>query len=166
MRRTFRDCSPEVSDSAFVSEMAYMIGDVAVGPKASLWPFTCLRGEDEPTIVGEGTNVQEFTMLHGADLGDRVTVGHNVVVDYAEIQDDVLVGMQSAVLSGATVESNSIVAAGSVVLQDQTVPEGHLAYGTPVETRPLTEDQYDEITRTYEHYVELCREYRDAGSIE
>lgn len=166
MRRTIRDHSPDVSDSAFVSEMAYLIGDVTVRPNASLWPFVCLRGDGGPTHVGEGTNVQEFSMLHGATVGDRVTVGHNVVVDYAEIRDDVLVGMQSAVLRGATVESNSIVAAGSVVLQDQTVPEGHLAYGTPAEVRPLTDAQYEGITDTYEHYVELSREYRAAGTME
>ncbi|QLG61717.1 gamma carbonic anhydrase family protein [Halorarum salinum] len=158
--------SPDVADTAFVSNRSYLVGDVAVGPRASVWPFVCARGEDAAVTVGAESNVQEFTMLHGADLGDGVTVGHNVVVDYATVEDDSLVGMQSAVLRGATVESGSLVAAGSVVLQDQTVPEGHLAYGTPARTKPLTEAQRAEIERVHEHYVELSRSYRAAERFE
>ena len=93
MEREVMGESPSVADSAFVSELAYLVGDVGVGPDASLWPFVCLRGDGRSTTVGEETNVQEFSMLHGADVGDRVTVGHNVVIDYADIGDDVLVGM-------------------------------------------------------------------------
>ena len=157
---------PAVAESAFVSEMSYLVGDVAVDERASLWPFTCLRGDGGATVVGKETNVQEFTMLHGAELGDEVTVGHSVVVDYATVEDHSLVGMQSAVLRGATVESNCIVAAGAVVLQGQTVPEGHMAYGAPAETKPLTDDQLDEISRVHEHYVELGQQYKSAGRFE
>jgi carbonic anhydrase/acetyltransferase-like protein (isoleucine patch superfamily) len=146
--------------------MSYLVGDVAVDERASLWPFTCLRGDGGATVVGKETNVQEFTMLHGAELGDEVTVGHSVVVDYATVEDHSLVGMQSAVLRGATVESNCIVAAGAVVLQGQTVPEGHMAYGAPAETKPLTDDQLDEISRVHEHYVELGQQYKSAGRFE
>lgn len=166
MQRSVSGSTPLVSKSAFVSEQSYLVGDVTVEDRSSIWPFVCLRGDGGPTTVGEGTNVQEFTMLHGATVGDRVTVGHNVVIDYAEIKDDVLVGMQSTVLGGATVESNSIVAAGSVVLQDQTVPEGHMAYGIPAQTKPLTDEQLEEIYRTQEHYIELCEEYKATGTLE
>jgi carbonic anhydrase/acetyltransferase-like protein (isoleucine patch superfamily) len=166
MKKPFEGRAPEVAASAFVSEMSYLVGDVTVGERASLWPFTCLRGDGGATVVGDETNVQEFTMLHGAALGDEVTVGHSVVVDYATVERHSLVGMQSAVLRGATVEPNCIVAAGSVVLQDQTVPEGHLAYGAPAETKPLTEDQRDEISRVHEHYVELGQRYGAAGRFE
>jgi carbonic anhydrase/acetyltransferase-like protein (isoleucine patch superfamily) len=163
MERTLDGATPAVAETAFVSEMAYLIGDVSVGPRASCWPFVCLRGDGGPVTVGEETNVQEFTTLHGATLGDGVTVGHGAVVDYATVEDHALVGMQSAVLRGATVESNCVVAANAVVTQEQTVPEGHLAYGTPAETRPLTEGQRDEIERVHEHYVELAAEYRSEG---
>ncbi|WP_332900190.1 gamma carbonic anhydrase family protein [Haladaptatus sp. CMSO5] len=157
---------PQVAESAFVSKMAYLIGDVLVGERASLWPFVCLRGDGGETVVGNETNVQEFSMLHGALLGDAVTIGHNVVVDYATVEDHSLIGMQSTVLKGATVESNCIVAAGSVVLQDQTIPEGHLAYGAPAKTKPLTEGQRAEIERVHEHYVELGSQYKETGRFE
>jgi len=157
---------PAVAETAFVSKMAYLIGDVSIGAESSVWPFVCLRADGGPTSVGEGSNVQEFSMLHGAEVGDRVTVGHNVVIDYATVESDSLVGISSVVLGGARVESNALVAAGSVVLQDQTVPEGHLAYGAPAETRPLSDGQRAEITRVQEHYVDLAAEYRSAGEFE
>lgn len=166
MQKSLDKETPTVADSAFVSEQSYLIGDVLVDERASLWPFTCLRGDGGSTVVGAETNVQEFTMLHGAVLGDEVTIGHNVVVDYATVEDHSLVGMQSCVLRGATVESNCIVAAGTVVLQGQTIPEGHLAYGAPAETKPLTDDQRDEISRIHEHYVELGQQYKETGRFE
>ncbi|SEP00508.1 Carbonic anhydrase or acetyltransferase, isoleucine patch superfamily [Halogranum amylolyticum] len=148
--------------------MAYLIGDVTVGEESSIWPFVCLRGDEDdvPTTVGDECNVQEFTMLHGATLKDKVSVGHSVVVDYATIEEHSLVGINSAVLQGATVEANSLVAAGSLVRQDQTVPEGHLAYGVPAETRPLSDAQRAEIELVHEHYLEYGQEYKQTGRFE
>lgn len=157
---------PIVSESAFVSEKAYLIGDVALGPRSSVWPFVGMRGENTPVTVGEATNIQEFTMLHGAEIGANVTVGHNVVVDFATVEEDCLIGMGSAVLRGATVSSNSVVAAGATVLQDQVIPSGHLAYGTPAETKPLTDEQREEIDRVRDHYVDLSRTYKETGRFE
>jgi carbonic anhydrase/acetyltransferase-like protein (isoleucine patch superfamily) len=168
MQESIYGVSPVVAESAFVSKMAYLIGDVAVGERSSVWPFVCLRGDesDMPTRVGDECNVQEFTMLHGATLEDEVSIGHNVVVDYATVEEHSLVGMNSAVLRGATVGSNCLVAAGSLVRQGQTIPEGHLAYGVPAETRPLSETQREEISMVHEHYVELGRDYKETGRFE
>ncbi|WP_254274442.1 gamma carbonic anhydrase family protein [Haloarcula marina] len=160
MERSFEGTTPEIADEAFVSEMAYAVGDVEVGPRSSIWPFVCLRGDGGAVTVGEETNVQEFSMLHGATLGDEVTVGHGAVVDYADVHDHSLVGMGSAVMGGATVESNCIVAANAVVRQGQRVPEGHMAYGIPAQTRPLSDEQVAQIGDTHENYVELSARYR------
>lgn len=166
MYKPFEGSVPDAADSAYVSDVAFLAGDVTVGERSSIWPFVCLRGDRGPVSVGEETNVQEFTMLHGADLGDRVSVGHGAVVDFATVEDDALIGMQSSVLQGATVESNCVVAANAVVLQDQTVPEGHMAYGTPAETRELSDAQLAEIDRVREHYVELGRRFAEAPPTE
>ena len=155
-----------MADSAFVSRQAYLVGEVDVADRASVWPFVCLRGDGGPVEIGEGSNVQEFSMLHGATLADRVAVGHGAVIDYATIEPDTLIGIHSSVLRGATVESNSIVAAGAVVRHGQTVPEGHMAYGVPAETRPLTDEQREEISAVQEHYVDLSREYLAEGGFE
>jgi carbonic anhydrase/acetyltransferase-like protein (isoleucine patch superfamily) len=168
MQESILGSSPIVADSAFVSKMAYLIGDVTVGEKSSIWPFVCLRGgeDEEPTTVGDECNVQEFSMLHGATLENKVSVGHSVVIDYATIQEHSLVGINSAVLQDATVEANSLVAAGSLVRQGQTVPEGHLAYGVPAETRPLSDAQRAEIEKVCEHYLEYGQKYKQTGRFE
>jgi len=163
MQRAVLGESPTVAQSAFVSEMAYLVGDVRVGERSSLWPFVCLRGDREPVVVGSETNVQEFSMLHGATLGDGVTVGHNVVVDYATVADGALVGMSSTLQRGARVESGSIVAPGCVVTEDQTVPADHVAYGVPASTRPLEDAQGAEIERVHELYVDHAATYKEAG---
>lgn len=162
MEIPFRGHAPDAADSAFVSDSAYLAGDVTVAERASVWPFVCLRGDHGAVRVGSETNVQEFATVHGATLGDRVTVGHGAVVDFATVADDALIGMQSSVMRGATVESNCVVAANAVVLQDQTIPAGHMAYGTPAETKPLTDDQREEIRRVHDHYVELAAEFAAA----
>ena len=163
MQRSFEGASPAVAPSAFVSEMAYLVGNVAVAAEASVWPFVCCRGHGTPVAVGEATNVQEFAMLHGATLGAGVTVGHGAVVDYATVGDRSLVGIGSAVMRGATVEENCIVAANAVVRHGQTVPSEHMAYGVPAETRPLTDDQLAEVNRIRDTYVDLGSRFRAAG---
>lgn len=143
--------------------MAYLVGDVHVGQESSLWPFVCLRGDRGTTTVGDRSNVQEFSMLHGATIGDDVAIGHNVVADYATVEDDCLVGMSSTLQRGATVESDCLVAAGSLVTEGQTVPEGHLAYGAPAQTRRLENAHREEISRVVDIYVDHARTYKDAG---
>ena len=163
MQRAFEGATPAVAESAFVSELTYLVGDVTVGERASLWPFVCLRGDGGPVTVGAETNVQEFSMLHGATLGDGVTVGHNVVIDYATVGDSALVGMSSTLQQGARVESGSIVAPGCVVTEDQTVPADHVAYGVPATTTALDEAQQAEIERVHELYVDHAATYKEAG---
>jgi len=165
-QKPFSGNSPSVADSAFVSRQSYLVGDVTVGERASVWPFVCARGDGGPVTIGDGTNVQEFTMLHGATLEEQVAVGHGAVIDYATVHPCSLVGMHSTVMRDATVGPNAVVAAGAVVLQGQTVPEGHVAFGTPAETRPMSEDQQVQAELVQEHYVELSREYKAEGGFE
>ncbi|WP_435077122.1 gamma carbonic anhydrase family protein [Halococcus sp. AFM35] len=160
MIRTFREHTPLVPDSAFISEMAYLVGDVTLGERTSVWPFCCLRGDFEPTTVGDETNVQEFTMLHGADIGSRVSIGHGVVVDEAIVGDETLIGISSAVLGDAVVGSNCIVAAGALVREGQEIPDGHIAYGVPAETQPLTDDHRELISWICDEYLGMMEQYK------
>ncbi|MFC7115519.1 gamma carbonic anhydrase family protein [Natronoarchaeum sp. GCM10025703] len=160
MQRTFERTAPTVADSAFVSEMAYLVGDVTIEDRASVWPFVCMRGDYGPITVGAETNVQDFTMLHEATVGSGVTIGHNAVLDRATVGDDVLVGISSTILPEASIGDDCIIAAGSLVREGQEIPDGHMAYGTPAETRPL-DDGNSELIRWYaEEYLELADRYR------
>jgi carbonic anhydrase/acetyltransferase-like protein (isoleucine patch superfamily) len=163
MQRSFEETSPVVADSAFVSEMAYLVGDVVIEDRASVWPFVCMRGDYGPITVGARTNVQDFTMLHEATVGTGVTIGHNVVLDRATVGDDSLIGISSTVLPGAIVGDECIVAAGSLVREDQEIPDGHMAYGTPAEVQPLSKEHREEIEWYGEEYLELANRYRREG---
>ncbi len=160
MQRDFERATPTVADSAFVSEMAYLVGDVTIEDGASVWPFVCMRGDYGPITVGTETNVQDFTMLHEAEVGSGVTIGHNVVVDRATVGDDVLVGISSTILPEASVGNECIVAAGSLVREGQEIPDGHMAFGAPAETRPLDDDHLEQIQWYAEEYLTLADRYR------
>lgn len=166
MMRPFEGQTPRVPASAFVSEMSYMVGDVTLGERVSIWPFVCARGDYKPTIVGDETNVQDFTMLHGAEIGTRVSIGHGVVIDEATIGDEALIGMSSTVLGDAVVGSECIVAAGTLVREDQEIPDGHLAYGVPAETQPLTDDHRELIEWICDEYLDMMERYKANGELE
>lgn len=166
MLRRFEDTSPMIADSAFVSEMAYLIGNVTVESKASIWPFVCIRGDFGPTTIGAQTNVQDFTMLHEAEIGNRVSIGHQVTVDGGRIGSDSLVGISSTVLAGAEVGSDCIIAAGAVVPPDRTIPDNHIAYGIPAETKPITEDHREYIRWNCEEYLGMTERYLADGEFE
>lgn len=163
MERPFERATPDIAESAYVSEMAYLIGDVTIDEDASVWPFVCMRGDYGPITVGEGTNVQDFTMLHEAEIGAGVTIGHNAVLDRTTVGNDVLVGISSTVLPDATIGNECIVAAGSLVREGQEVPDGHMAYGTPAQIQPLSEGHREEIRWYCREYVELAKRYRWDG---
>lgn len=163
MIRSLGGTEPEVPDSAFVSEMSYVVGDVTLGEKSSTWPFVCIRGDIGHTGVGDRSNVQDHSMLHEADIGEDVTVGHNVTIDQARIEDDCLLGIGSCVLRGAVVREESIVAAGAVVREGQEVPSGKLAYGVPAETKDLADATREQIPVYAQSYLENRRRWKEAG---
>jgi carbonic anhydrase/acetyltransferase-like protein (isoleucine patch superfamily) len=166
MLRTFRGDSPSTADSAFISEMAYLVGDVTIDAESSVWPFVCIRGDHKQVPVGTKSNVQEFSMVHGADIGDRVTIGHNVTLDFATVGNNSLIGMSSTILKDAEIGSNCIVAAGTVVREEETIPDGHIAYGNPLETKPIEDKHRDRIKIPMEHYVDLGKEVKFEGGLE
>jgi len=143
--------------------MAYVVGDVTLGERSSVWSFVCIRGDIGPTTVGEGSNVQDHSMLHEAEIGDGVTVGHNVTVDRSRVENECLVGVGARVLRDAVVREGSVVAAGAVVREGQEVPHGSLAYGVPAETHELDEAVREQIPVYAQSYVENRARWKEAG---
>lgn len=166
MIRSLGEETPAVPDSAFVNETAYVVGDVTLGEKSSVWPFVCIRGDIGPTTVGNRSNVQDHSMLHEAEIGDGVTLGHNVTVDQATVEDNCLVGIGASVLRGATVGEGSIVAAGAVVREGQEVPPGSLAYGVPAETREIDDTMQEQIPVYAQSYVDNRGRWKEEGGFD
>ena len=122
MIRSFRGIAPKVALSAYVDPSAQVIGDVEIGERSSVWPNASLRGDTGPIRVGADTSIQDNCVLHLDEgfpltIGDRVTVGHSVTLHGCTVEDDTLIGIGSIILNGARIRSGSVVAAGALVAE-------------------------------------------------
>ncbi|MFQ5878150.1 MAG: gamma carbonic anhydrase family protein [Acidobacteriota bacterium] len=169
MIRTTAPARPQVDPSAFLAPGAVLVGDVTVGPGASIWFHATLRGDLAPIAIGAGSNVQDGCVVHvdhgrPARIGDRVSVGHAAVVHGSEVEDDVIVGMRAVILSGCRIARHCLIGAGALVPEDTLVPEGSLVLGVPARiVRRLRPDEVDRIHENAKSYMELARAYREGA---
>ncbi len=166
--RAFEGRRPELGARAFLDPAALVIGAVLVGEDASLWPFSVARGDVNQIVIGARSNVQDNSVLHVTHdgpyspggrplvIGDDVTVGHQCVLHACTIGDRVLIGMGSVVMDGAVIESDVLLAAGSLVTPHKRLQRGFLYQGRPVErVRALTETELELLRYSAQHYVRL-----------
>jgi len=152
---------PKIDASAYVSPGCRVMGDVRLGPRASVWFGSVLRGDINSIEVGEGTNIQDLCLLHVTEehpcrVGAWVTVGHRVILHGCAVEDRCLIGMGAIVLDGAVIGEGSMIGAGSVVTEGTTIPRGSLVLGVPGRVvRPLEEGQRpgERIARDYLGYA-------------
>lgn len=165
------DKKPSVPADAFVAPSAAVIGDVTIGPRASIWYGSILRGDVGSIHVGAGTNIQDGTIVHVAKtnisgnvgptiIGKNVTVGHNAVLHACTVEDEAFVGMGATVLDGAVVERGAMLAAGALLLQNARVPSGEIWAGSPAKfLRKLTEQEAAFIPKSAENYASLAKSH-------
>jgi carbonic anhydrase/acetyltransferase-like protein (isoleucine patch superfamily) len=162
------DADLEIEDAAayWVAPNAVLIGRVVLKRNASVWFGAVLRGDNEPIIVGENSNVQDGSVLHtdmGAPLsiGADVTIGHQVMLHGCTIGDNSLIGIKATVLNHAVIPSFCLVGAHALVTERKTFEEGALVTGAPARTaRKLEEQQRQLIQFSAHHYVENWKRYR------
>ncbi|WP_449186777.1 gamma carbonic anhydrase family protein [Zhurongbacter thermophilus] len=162
------DKQPSIHETAYVSEMAFLSGDVRVDAGASVFPFVSARGDLNYIHIGEGSNVQDGSVLHVTDeypveIGKNVTVGHGAILHGCTVKDGALIGMGAIVLDGAIVEEGAIVAAGALVPPGKVVPAGALAIGSPFKVvRDLSDEEKEAILKNAEEYQRLRDIYKEA----
>lgn len=138
---------PDTAHAAFVAPNATVVGDVVLGPRSSVWYGCVLRGDINRIEIGEGTNVQDGTIVHLADthgvrVGRHTTIGHAAIIHACEIGDECLIGMGATVLDGAKIGDGCIVGANALVTQRFVAPPGSMVLGAPAKVvRPLTETE-------------------------
>jgi carbonic anhydrase/acetyltransferase-like protein (isoleucine patch superfamily) len=157
---------PTLHATAYVHAKAVVIGNVTLGPKASVWPCAVLRGDIAPIEVGEGSNIQDGVVVHVADglpakVGARVTVGHLAMLHACVVGDECLIGMHATVLDGAVIGARSIVGANALVTKGTQVPPGSLVMGSPAKVvRPLTAAEQASLPGWAEKYVKVAAHHR------
>ena len=157
---------PQIAESAWVADSAQVMGEVHMGADASVWFGTVVRGDTSSITIGEGTNVQDASVLH-ADLGmplvigRHVTVGHQVMLHGCTIGDESLIGIGAIVLNGAKIGKNCLVGAGALVTEGKEFPDGSMIIGSPARVvKQLTVEQMQGLRQSALHYIDNARRFR------
>lgn len=165
--------APRLEAGAWVHPRATVIGEVVLGRDSSVWPGAVIRGDVNSIRIGEATNIQDGSVLHVSHkteanpaggplvIGDRVTVGHTVILHACTIEDECLIGMGSIILDGAIVRKHVLLGAGSLVPEGKVLESGHLYLGRPAKAvRPLSEAEIAYFNDSAGHYVRLVQSYK------
>jgi len=159
--------TPEIDPSAWIAPGAVVLGDVRLGPEASVWYQCVLRGDINAIAIGARTNIQDGSILHvenarACTVGEDVVVGHQVKLHACVIGDGALIGIGATVLSGAVIGKGAVVAAGALVLEGQEIPPGALAVGVPAKVvKQLPPDAIEKHRLLCAKYVQLARLHRE-----
>lgn len=172
--RPYKGIYPKINNTNYIDPSAVLVGEIALGIDASVWPLVAARGDVNKIEIGDRTNIQDGTVLHVTRktpnkpdgypliIGDDVTVGHKAMLHGCRIGDRVLVGMGAIILDNAVVEDDVIVGAGSLVPPGKTLASGFLYVGSPVkQARELTAAELAFLPESADNYVRLKNEYLD-----
>ncbi|MGF1679519.1 MAG: gamma carbonic anhydrase family protein [Candidatus Methylacidiphilales bacterium] len=150
---------PDLKHAAFVAPSADICGSVQLGPLSSVWYQCVLRGDINTIDIGEGTNIQDGTVVHLADdfgvkIGKYTTVGHQATIHACEIGDECLIGMGAVILDGAVIGNQCIIGAGALVTKGMHIPDGSLVLGSPAKVvRELDASARASLKNWAEKYV-------------
>jgi carbonic anhydrase/acetyltransferase-like protein (isoleucine patch superfamily) len=171
MIRSFRGKTPRIAASAFISEAAYIVGDVEIGEESSVWPGAVIRADTGRIIIGRGTAVEDNCVIHSGMppyevtvIGDYVNIGHGAVVHGSLVGNNVLIGMHATVLQAAEIGNFCLIGAGCLVSEGMKVPDNSFVVGVPGRIRGrVPEKQMHWLNQVPPDYVDLGRRYREAG---
>jgi carbonic anhydrase/acetyltransferase-like protein (isoleucine patch superfamily) len=152
--------------SVFVAHNATLAGKIKIGKNSSVWFGVVMRGDMAPISIGEGTNIQDGTLVHvnlgqPTIIGNRVTIGHGAIIHGAVIKDQVVIGMGAILLNECVIGENSVIGAGSVVTERMKVPPNSLVLGVPGRVvRPVNKKELDYIQHAFKVYIEYAKHYQ------
>ncbi len=167
MIRSFNGKTPKIAESAFVSEAAYVIGDVEIGENSSVWPGAVIRGDFASIKIGCNTKVEDNCVLHTGvqmEIGDNVTIGHSVVVHGIKIGNNCLIGNNATILDNAQIGSFCMIGAGCLVTPGMEIPDNSFVIGVPAEIKGETSPRHRlQSQRGIQSYLELLKRYKEQG---
>ena len=159
-------------DEHFVADNATVIGNVELKDRSSIWFNVVIRGDNDPIIIGEGSNIQDGAVLHtdpGFSLivGQDVTVGHQAMLHGCEVGDGSLIGIGAVVLNGVKIGKGCLIGANALVPEGMEIPDFSLVVGSPAKIkRTLSEEQVAGLKENAEHYVENMRRFNQELAVQ
>ncbi|MGB3621992.1 gamma carbonic anhydrase family protein [Ketobacter sp. MCCC 1A13808] len=153
-------------ENYYIADNATVIGSVILENDVSIW-FNCVvRGDNDPILIGEGSNIQDGSVLHTdagipMNIGKHVTVGHKVMLHGCEIGDNSLIGINSVILNRAKIGKNCIIGANSLIPEGKVIPDNSMVMGSPGKVvKELTDQHVMMIKMSALHYVENYKRYQ------
>ena len=162
----FNNISPKIDKDSWYAPNSVLIGNVTLKKDANIWFNATLRGDLEPIIIGEGSNIQDGSVIHTDPgcptiVGKGVTVGHMVMLHGCEISDDCIIGIGSTILNKAKIGKNCIIGANSLVTENKVIPDRALVLGSPGKVvRQVTDEEIEHIKENARDYVENIKKYK------
>jgi len=165
MIRELGEKKPKIAESAFVSEAAYVVGDVEIGENSSIWPGAVLRADRFRIQIGSNSNIQDNCVVHAGFsdviIGSHVTIAHGSMIHCARIGNHVLIGMHAVLGNQSDIEGFCMIGAYSMIKDYFKVPTRSLAIGIPAKiVRALNERELERISNGSHFYVELAKEFK------
>jgi carbonic anhydrase/acetyltransferase-like protein (isoleucine patch superfamily) len=167
----YRGVTPRIATSAYIHPAAQIIGDVVVGESSSVWPNASIRGDVNYIRIGDETSIQDNAVVHvdhgiyPCIVGNRVTVGHAVVLHGCEVGDGALIGIGAIVLNGAKIGAGAVVAAGALVPEGMHVSARMLAMGSPAKIRrEVRAEEEERFRQGCDRYVEITAIFKEEQS--
>lgn len=163
---------PIIHKSALILPQSSIVGDVEIFENVSVWFGAVLRGDNDKISIGKNSNIQDNCTLHTdynypIIIGEKVSIGHNVVLHGCKIEGNAIVGMGSIILDGAYIPRNVIIGAKSLVSAKTKIEEGSLYLGSPARfVRKLTNEEIEKIEYTAKHYTEKIESYKNIVTTE
>lgn len=166
MLKAYKGIHPKLGKGVYISENAFVIGDVELGDDVSIWFGSVIRGDVNYIRIGDRTNIQDNSVIHVTHdtnptiIGHDVTVGHRVILHGCVIKNFVLVGMGAIIMDGAIIEDFVLVGAGALITPNKHIPSGVLVAGVPAKIiRDLKQDEINHIKQSAKNYIDYKNNY-------
>ena len=170
MIRSLGDKTPKIHPTAFISEFAYVIGDVEIGEGSSVWPGAIVRADMGRIVIGNHTNVQDNSVVHGdadVEIGDYVTIGHKVLCHAKTVGDRAVIGNGATLNDGVEIGEYSLVASGTMLVDNVKIPPRSLVVGSPGKVLREVGERHLERMKWYcDVYMEKTKKYKTQGNLE
>jgi carbonic anhydrase/acetyltransferase-like protein (isoleucine patch superfamily) len=163
MIRSFGNKTPRIAESAFVSEAAYVIGDVEIGEDSGVFPGAVIRGDFASIKIGRNSMVEDNCVIHTGEpleIGDRVTIGHNVVMHGLKIGNHCLIGNNATILDKSIIGNFCIIAARCLLSPGMKVPDNSMVMGLPGIIKPLSSAMKKRLEGNGQAYARLLKQYK------
>lgn len=165
MIKGFEGKTPRIAPTAFISESAYIVGDVEIGEYSSVWPGAVIRGDVCSIKIGCHTHVQDNAVIHAdeaLEIGDNILIGHCAIVHCLRVGNNVLIGNNATILDGVEIGNDCIIGSNAMVVEGMKIPGRSFVVGVPARIKKqVSDEQIERLKRGVQTYSALAQRYKE-----